>query len=257
MSLYFRLLGAGIRCRLQYKFDFLVTTVLYALLAAVDFLTVAAILYKYRSVSGWDVYEVALLSGLASTANGLFRVFGSELVEFERYLVTGEFDSLLIRPWPALATLLSRNFDLGRAGAFVQGLLLVVVGLHGTGAPVWLWIYCLMLPAAGALVIGSIYLAVGTVGFWLTRISDLTIFAVNAPLSAAAYPQEIYPRLLRWLFLSLLPVAAIGYVPLRYAFGKGGSPFALLVPFVAATAGVALTMRFWQWGQRYYQSSGS
>ncbi|HWI62168.1 MAG TPA: ABC-2 family transporter protein [Symbiobacteriaceae bacterium] len=257
MALYFRLLGAGLRARLQYKFDFLVTTVLYALITAIDFLIVAAILYKYKQVSGWDIYEIAMLSGLSSASNGLFRVFGAELTMFERYLVTGEYDSLLIRPWPALATLLSRNFDIGRVGAFLQGMLLIIIGLRGTAAPAWLWVYCLVVPVFGAMIIASIYIAVATAGFWLTRVDELTIFAVNAPLGASAYPQEIYPKVLRWLFLSLLPVAAIGYVPLHYALGKGGTPFSLLVPFVAAAASLTLTLRFWQWGQRFYQGAGN
>lgn len=257
MQLYFRLLGAGLRSRLQYKFDFLVTTILYGLITAIDFLTVAAILFKYKQVGGWNVYEVALLSGLASSSNGLFRVFGSEVTLFERYLVTGEFDNLLTRPWPTLAMLLSRNFDIGRIGAFLQGLVLMVVGLRGVGAPWWLWAYCFVVPLAGCLVIGSLYLAVATAGFWITRIDELQNFAVNAPMAAAMYPQEIFPRALRWLFLSLLPIAAIGYVPLQSALGKGGSPLGLLVPFLAAALSVTVTLRLWRWGERHYQSSGS
>ncbi|HYF75604.1 MAG TPA: ABC-2 family transporter protein [Symbiobacteriaceae bacterium] len=257
MALYLRLLGAGVRARLQYKFDFLFTTVLYGVITAIDFLTVAAILFRYSSVAGWNVYEIALLSGMASASNGLFRVLGSEVTLFERYLVTGEFDNLLIRPWPTLASLLTRNFDIGRVGAFLQGLLLVVVGLNGVGAPVWLWVYCLVVPFAGCLVIGAIYLAVAAAGFWLTRIDELQTFAVNAPLAAVNYPQEIFPKALRWLFLSLLPMAAIGYVPLSYALGKGGSVLGLVVPFLAAGASVAVSVRLWGWGERRYQSTGS
>lgn len=257
MRLYFRLLGAGLRARLQYKFDFLMTTVMYGLITAVDFLTVAAILYKYRSVSGWSVYEVALLAGITSASYGLFRTFGAELASFERYLVTGEFDSVLIRPWPTLATLLSRSFDIGRIGAVLQGLVVVGVGLQGIGAPPWLWLYCLTLPLAGGLVITAIYLTVATAGFWLTRIDDLQTFAGNAPMAAAVYPQEIYPKILRWLFLSLLPVAAIGYVPLRYALGKGGAPVALLVPYLAAVVSLRVSLWLWSRGERRYQSSGS
>lgn len=257
MALYLRLLAAGLRVRLQYKFDFLVTAVLYGVITGLEFLTVAAILYRYSTVAGWNVYEIALLSGLASASNGLYRVLGSELTLFERYLVTGEFDNLMIRPWPTLASLLTRNFDIGRIGAYLQGLLLIVVGLKGVGAAPWLWVYCLMVPFAGCLIVGSIYLSVATAGFWITRIDELQTFAVNAPLTAVNYPQEIYPKALRWLFLSLLPMAAIGYVPLTYALGKGGSALGLLVPFVAAGVSVAVSLRLWGWGERRYQSTGS
>jgi ABC-2 type transport system permease protein len=257
VALYFRLLGAGMRARLQYKLDFMLTTVLFAFITAIDFLTVAAILYRYRYVAGWNIYEVALLSGVSSAANGLYRVFGSELSTFERYLVQGEFDSLMTKPWPTLASLLSRNFDLGRVGAVLQGVVLIALGLKGVGAPAWLWVYAYVITLAGGFVMSSLSLAVAAAGFWILRIDDLQTFAINAPLAAATYPQEIFPKLLRWLFLSVLPVAAFSYVPLRYALGKGGTPWALGAPFVAGLLSVAVALRFWQWGERHYQSTGN
>lgn len=260
MRLYVRLLWASIRSRMQYRVDFIATTIMYGLMMAVDFLTVAVILHRYGTVGGWNLYEVALLAGVTATANGLHRTFAGELNGFERYLVSGEFDSLLIRPWPTLASLLARNFDLGRAGAVLQGFLLIGIGLNAVlaqGAPPWLAVYLCLLPVAGFGIIVAINLAVAAAGFWLTRIDELTIFALNAPQAAASYPLNIYPGWLRGLFTSLLPVAAFGYVPLNYALGKGGSPLALAAPFLAAAGSLLVGLRLWRIGERQYQSTGS
>jgi len=137
VSLYLRLLSASLRARLQYKWDFVVSGLFYALLSAVDFLTVAAIMYRFPRVGGWGFAEIALLAGLSGTSFGLFRVLCAELWTFEKYLVTGEFDSLLTRPWPTLMSLLARNFDLGRVGAMLQGVLLMVIGLKGVRCRRW------------------------------------------------------------------------------------------------------------------------
>lgn len=260
MALYFRLLASSIRARLQYKWDFLFTTLMYSALVAVDFVVVAAILYRYRSVAGWNVYEVALLSGVVSVSFGLFRTFAAELETFERYLVTGEFDQLLIRPWPTLASLLSRNFDLGRAGAILQGIVVIAIGLKGAlaqGAPPWFAVYVFLLPLAGACIFTGITLAVATAGFWLTRIDELQTFARGAPMTAANYPADIYPRWLRYLLTLVLPVLSMGYTPVRYVLGKGGTAFSLLVPFVTAIVALAIGLRLWAWGERRYQSTGS
>lgn len=260
MALYIRLLWASIRSRLQYKWDFALTAVLYALLTAVDFVTVAAILTRYQAIAGWRVSEVALLAGVSGTSFGLFRTFGSELDTFDRYLVQGEFDNLLIRPWPSLATLLSRNFDLGRAGAIAQGLLILTIGVTGVlreGAPTWVAVYAYVLPLAGALVVGACALATAAAGFWLTRVSDLLTFTVSAPVTAANYPMEIFPRWLRWLFTGVLPVATTGYLPLRYALGKGGEPYFLVLPFVCGALAASAAYRFWRMGEQRYQSTGN
>lgn len=260
MDLYLRLLGASIRSRMQYRWDFILTTFFYALITAIDFLTVAAILYRYESVAGWSLYEVALLSGLASSSHGIYRVLAAELDTFEKYLVGGEYDNLLIRPWPPLLSLLARNFDLGRIGAALQGYLVLSIGLSGVlaeGAPGWLVPYALLVPLPGAVIIGSIAIAVAGAGFYLTRISDLQTFAINAPVGAANYPAEIFPRWLRGLLTALLPVACIGYIPIRYALGKGGSPLDLLVPIAAASIALVVALRIYRMGERRYQSTGS
>lgn len=245
---------------MQYKLDFVVSTLLYALLTAVDFLTVAAILYRYPTVGGWNIYEIALLSGIMSTAYGIYRTMAAELHNFEHYLVTGEFDNLLTRPWPTLASLLTRGFDLGRIGAAVQGMVLTAVGLSGVarpGLPVWLAFYVWLLPLAGAVIILSMNLAAATAGFWLTRIDELTILMTNAPQAAANYPISIYPTWLRRLLLGVIPVGTVAYVPLVYALGKGGSALYLWAPFMAAVVFITLSLRLWRLGERHYQSTGS
>lgn len=260
MELYLRLLRASIRARMAYKLDFIITSLLYALITASDFLTVAAILLRYPSMAGWGLYEVALLSGIASASKGFYRVFASELDGFERYLVNGEYDSLLIRPWPALLSLLARNFDLARVGAVLQGYLVLGLGLSGVlaeGAPRWLLGYALLLPLAGTLVVVSIAIAVAGAGFYLTRIGDLQTFAIDAPTTAAAYPAGIFPQWLRGLLTGLLPVTAIGYWPLRYALGKGGSSLVLGAPVLAAGLGLMVALWIYRRGERRYQSTGS
>lgn len=260
MRLYFRLLTASVRARMQYKTDFFVTMLLYALGAALEFLTIAAVLYRYPRIGGWNIYEIAVLSGIATTSYGLFRIFGSELNGFERYLVTGEFDSLLIRPWPSLATLLSRHFDLARAGATLQGLALMAFGLKGVvaaGAPPWVPAYAFLMPLAGALVVGAMSLATAAAGFWLTRIEELSVFTLNAPVTAGSYPLNIFPGWMRRLLTVVLPIATIGFIPLSYAFGKGGRAWHLAVPFLSAAAAVWVTTLFWLRGERHYQSTGS
>lgn len=260
MRLYLRLIAASVRARLQYKWDFLLTTLLHAVMTSVDFLTVAAILLRYHSVAGWNIYEVALLSGIISASHGLFRLVGTEINGFEQYLVSGEFDQLLTRPWQTLPSLLSRTFDIGRIGGILQGYLVIGIGLKGVlaaGAPVWMVPYVLVLPLAGLFIDGAIHLMTATAGFWLTRIDELLTFTTNAPLTAAQYPADIYPGWLRKLLTTVLPMLTIGYIPVRYALGKGGGPLALAVPFVTAVLMALVSLRLWHWGERHYQSTGN
>jgi len=259
--LYLHLLKASLRARMQYRLDFLTTTVFYAFLLVCDFIIVAAILYRLGSLSGWSIYEIGLLYGVSSLAQGLYRTLGEELNGFDRYLVEGNFDSVLIRPWPSLLVLLSRNIDLARAGAALQGVLVLAYSvfhlLRAARLSAAGFIYVCLLPLAGTAIFFAISLATAASGFWLTRTHDLMVFTMYAPSTASYYPLEIYPRALRSLLYSVLPVAFIAYVPVRYLLGKGGGPASLVTPPLVALLSLFLAYRMWMVGHKRYHSTGS
>ena len=121
LRLYGRLAAASLRARMQYKMDFLMSTFFYAMLTMSDFLCWRRSCSALREVGGWNIYEVGLLYGMSWISMWLYRTFAPELHNFDRYIVYGEFDGLLVRPWPTLLTLLGRNFEPHRLGAALQG----------------------------------------------------------------------------------------------------------------------------------------
>jgi ABC-2 type transport system permease protein len=260
MQIYLRLLAASIRARMAYRWNFLMTTWLYGCVTAIDFATIAIVLSRFKVVGGWDVYEVALLAGIASTSFGLYRSFASELHEFESYLITGSFDAILVRPYPPLLTLLAQRFEIARIGALLQGLLVLGIGLRAFlqrgGSPLAV-IYIACLPLFGFAIMVGLNLVVAGIGFWITRIEQLQHFVLGAPMAAAQYPLAIFPAWLRRVLTGILPVGAWGYYPLCYLLGKGGTPLALGAPLTAALAMLAVGLLAWELGLRRYQSTGS
>ncbi len=256
-----RLARAGLRERMQYKFSFLVSALIRGASIAVDFALVAVILYRFRFVDGWDVFEVALLYGPASAAQGLFRMVGYEIEGFENYLINGTFDSILIRPWPTLFTLLARRMDFNRLGITAQGLVVCALGAAKLVArgqlQAWDLLYIALLPLFGALVLLAVSTFTAALGFWLIRIDELQVFTLYAPLTASYYPLSIYPGWLRGLLFTVIPMAFINYVPVLYLLGKGGGGWALAASPAVAAVACALAYRFWLFAERYYQSTGS
>jgi len=261
LSLYLRSVQAAMRAKMQYKGDFVTGLLLYAVLSATDFLMIAAILTRFPRLGGWDVYEVGLLYGMASIATGLYRTFGAELHAFERYLVRGEFDVLLLRPWPTLLTLLGRNVEPERLGNALQGAIILSLCAHRlmeTGVLDALEVaYVAAASLFGTLVPFSLALLTAAVGFWVVRVDELQTFVMYAPVSASHYPLTIYPGWLRALLTGVLPVGFMNFVPVQYLLGKGGGPWALwLTPLVIAGFAL-LAYGFWRLGERHYQSTGT
>lgn len=260
IKLFFTLWGASLRSRMQYKGNFLFSTWAYALIMAIDFLMLSAILLRFDDVRGWTLFEVGYLYGIASASLSLYRLLAPEIHEFERYMVEGEFDSLLIRPVSPLTLLLTRNLELSRIGGVLQGWAILGISLYGLSDTAH-WLPALLyLPIAFASGLGisfALGLITATLAFWTQRIKDFQAFTLYAPNSAANYPMSVYPGWLRWILFTVLPVAFIAYVPALALLDKGGSWHLLWIsPLVAATF-VWLSLRFWQFGIRHYHSTGS
>ncbi|WP_309121985.1 ABC-2 family transporter protein [Paenibacillus sp.] len=259
LSLYFKLLRASVRSRMQYRFNFVFTSLVAALISAADFLMVAVVLLRFDHVKQWNVYEIGYLYAVIILAKMLYRTFTSDMHHIEKYLVTGDLDQLMVRPVPVLFGLMTANVKL-LPGELVQGtaVLSVCIGamLRSGQLEPWaipLTIYSILV---GAVILSAIGLATATVGFWTTQVDDLQSFTEDAARNAGQYPLTLYPDWLKGILLTLLPVGFVNYLPALYLL-KGE-----LGPWVfAATGGVAifamgLALRFWRFGIRRYQSTG-
>jgi ABC-2 type transport system permease protein len=261
LKLYARLISASIRSKMQYKLDFIGATLIQATMSMYDFLFVAAILWRFRFIHGWSIYEVGLLYAISTIGWGVYRVFCNELETFEIYIVSGAYDSVLIRPWPALLVLLSRNLDLSRVTWVIQGLAvgaICVPPLMRSGALTWFGLAQVLLACLwSTLICAAVGLATAAAAFWIVRIEELQVFTQNAPRTAALYPLEIYPQWLRTALLTVIPFAVGNYLPVVYILGKGGTWMNLIWPAAASAASLYAANALWHAGEARYHSTGS
>lgn len=257
--LYRRLVAASWRAVLQYKFSFFVSVFLNCWLTVTDFLVVLTIVYSTKTVGGWNLAQIGVIYGIVGISAAFFRTFGSELHMFQDYIIRGEFDGILLRPWPSLLVLLSRRIEFFRLGGVIQSGTVLLLSLHHLGGPQilgWRYFYLLLLPLSGTVIIFGISVAIAACAFWFGRVRDLQTLAFYAANYAASYPTSIYPSWMRAL-LTLIPVTFVGYVPARFALGLGGSAWHLVLPWIVAALTWVLSLMLWRAGEAAYQSSGS
>lgn len=258
----YRILAAtSLKSALQYRFSFIANFFGVGAYMVADFLVLAAIIIRFGTIGGWNPWEVAVLYGMTSSALGLFRAIGSEIHDFDKYLVNGELDALLTRPWDPLFVLLTRRLDVNRLGAPAQGLAVAAIGVvHLVGAGAISLFDAALIPLFilnGVLVYAGISVATATIGFWTTRIDDLQPVTIYAPSTAASYPLVIFPGWLRGLLTTLLPVALTNYIPLTCLLHKGAPWYVLPGSVAAAAVFLWLVWRFWRIGLKHYNSTGS
>ncbi len=245
---------------MQYKFNFILSTLMVFLMFGLEFMTVSIIIYKFDGIKGWSVYEAGYLFAIMMFVRASYRMIAGEVNGFEKYLVQGMLDQLLLRPMPVLLVLVTRNFR-PMAGELVLGSILISICLSHLmeKGQVTLWAIpgTLAVIISGTIITLSIGLATATVGFWTHRIDELQRITDNAATIASQYPLSIYPKWMRITLLTIIPMGFTSYMPSLYVIR--GELGLWILPATMLLAAILLlgALRFWKHGLAHYQSTGT
>ncbi len=263
--LYLHLIDHQARAQLQYRASFLLQVAGVFCGGFVDFLAILILFGRFESIGGWTVAEVALLYGLVAVPFAIAHLVGQGFDEFAMTIRTGSFDQVLIRPRTTFLQVLGSQFSLRQLGRVAEALVVLGLGLAWLDVRAWWsvghWLFMLWSIAGGVLFFLGMMLVGATLCFWTVEsIEAINIFTYGGA-EMAHYPMHIFGDWLRRVFIYLVPLAFVNYVPALWLLGKPdplGLPAwapLLAVPLCAVVFGVGLLA--WRTGVRHYLSTGS
>ncbi|MEO5807972.1 ABC-2 family transporter protein [Devosia sp.] len=250
-----------VKSRMEYRSAFLLAIGAQFFSYACGFTSLWVMLLRFDTLGGWSWPQLALLFSfqLLTYSLGAATSF-VQLRDIEEKVRLGTFDTLLVKPFSPWAYLVFSGLNIGYAGhiALAAGLMawaLTQVGVDwnfGTVA------YLVAATISAAMVNAAIITMIGATAFIVVQSSHLyTIFFGVWELSR--YPLNIFPAVLQWTLLTIVPLGFASYVPMAYLIGKDiavlgswGGPLSLL----AGPVLVLLAMAHWRFAISKYQGAG-
>lgn len=263
LSLLGTLASASIRSELQYRAN-AVSSILGGILFQITgFIVVWIIVERFAQIGGWGLAELTFLYGMRLASHGIFYACFSQMFEFDRVLITGEFDRYLVRPMPPLVQLFTRKLRINAFGDLLGGSALLIAASTSANvdwSPLAL-LFLLLAVIGGGLVEGAVQITLGSLSFRYLQTLQLRA-TVNEIFNVYGnYPQQIFPTALRVVLTVALPIAFVAYFPASVLLNRAGE---LAVPvWLAASSplvGVilfAIAVRIWKIQSVNYQSSGN
>src|SRR5262245_16065182 len=98
LHLYWRYVIISIRAQLQYRASFIIQCLARFLISGIEVIGLAALFDRFGSLRGWALAEVGLFYGMIGVAFALAEAIGRGFDVFFRFIRTGDFDRLLLRP---------------------------------------------------------------------------------------------------------------------------------------------------------------
>lgn len=259
---YWVLLNASIRARMQYKQSFWIMMIGYSLTAVMDFLLIGMLVYKFKNIGGWSLFELALIYALSMLSMSFYRTFGSELNNFQNYIISGDFDKFLLKPMGVLTQVVTVNVDFGKISSVVVSIIIIFISFINLGI-VWSVgkvFFLVITIISGIVIMYSLAIITASFAFWTTRTDELIIFMIYSTSNANNYPLDIYRQWVRNLLTFMLPLGFINYYPTLYLLNKTVNSYSGFLRFaspIAAILMVGAAALIWKTGLRAYQSTGS
>ena len=189
---------------------------------------------RFKQIRGWGVGDILLLNAVVATGYGLAFTFFGNALQLSRVIAQGQLDYYLALPRGVLLNVLASRMSNSALGDISFGIVTYLLTGRFTPAEIGLWLIGSLL---AAVVFVMAFTFFHSLTFWLGNASGLAEQAMNAMLTFAMYPSDIFQGVVRFMMFTLLPAAFVGLVPLQVVRGLDLNGLALL-------AGAALAITF-------------
>ena len=255
--LYLAFLRFSFSKALQFRLDFYFRVVMDLVFYAVHLLFFTVIYRHTPMLGGWDLEQIYVFACGAMLVDAIhMTIFANNMWWLPIYINRGDMDYYLVRPVSSLFFLSVREvaansfLNLLAAGALVAWAL----WNHGGFDAGRILIYLAFL-ALGAFVHYLIRVTFIIPVFWLhsSRGLDEVAWTLNR---LADNPHQIFPGPMRWVLVSVLPLAFTVSLPAHILFD--GLDGRTLLHVLAVTAGLfAFVVWFWNRALAAYSSASS
>ena len=259
---YARLLGVQVKASaltsMQYRADFAVEGLISIYWLGWNLVPLLVLYGQRDMVAGWDFPSALVVIAWFTVLRGLLDgAINPSLVGVVEKIRNGEFDYLLLKPADAQFLVSTAKFEpwkiidvLGGVGLAVAAF--VMLGRAPAPGDVAL---CLVLLAAGALVLYSIWILVISASFWLIRLDNL-VYLFMAVFDAARWPVAVFRGVWRVLFTLVIPLALMTTFPAMAILGTLDARTAV-TGLAGALLFAAVARALWRAAIRNYTSASS
>jgi ABC-2 type transport system permease protein len=260
---YWMLLRGQTRSQASYRASFAVDVLSSATATLFDVTTVLVLFRVTGSLGGFGLAEVLVMVGLSAAGFAAADLVFGNVDQLKRYVRTGLFDAVLLRPLRPLPQLVVMDLPVRKVGRVLigVGILVTAVLIARVDWTAGRAVLVVLTPLAGMVFFGSLFVATASLAFWWVESGEVGNAFTYGGRDFTAYPVTVYEGLFRRVFAFGLGFAFVAYYPALALLGRA-DPLGLpswvgWASPAAAVVAAAVAAAVWRVGIRHYRSTGS
>ena len=258
LRLYFLIEAQYIKGRLQYRVDFLISSIgmFFSSLATLGIFWV--IFNSIPSLAGWTFMEMVFIYAFYMIAISPMQILFDNIWFLRFHVQSGTFLKYYFRPMDMLFYYMSERFDIKGLTQLAAGIILLVYASVQLGLKwsAWKLLLLLVTLSSASLVLIALVVMAGCSSFWL--VNSYPVLALAWRLREfAPYPLSIFDGIFRFAFTFIMPIGFIAFYPAQFFLRPAEiSPWVYLTPVIGIGL-FALAYRVWVLGVNSYSGTGS
>ena len=234
MKLYLKSLSMYIKSVLEYKASFIISFVSQILVFFSYYFIILALFSKFDNIKGFTLYEVLLCFSVIQFGFSFCECFARGIDQFDRLIINGDFDRILLRPKNIILQVLCFDIDFIKISRIIQALIVMVIALIKLNVK-WNILRVITLTLMNLSAIGiffGIFLLAAAYCFITVQGLEVRNVFTDGGKHMAQYPIGVFKKGFVWFFTFIIPYAFVNYYPLLYFIGKSDNKLYALSPII-------------------------
>lgn len=262
VDLYFKLVGAGIRAQLQYRFAFVMRIIGMITTYTGTAVTMWVMLYNFQELGSWNFYEMLFLYALAILSWGFCIILFFHFRSLDTYILNGTFDRFLVRPINPFFHFMAMKFDVASFGQFIFSIFIFIWVSFELNIQWSLGnsLFLLSSVTGGILIQGGLLVMISAIAFWTTKSEQFYWVVMFPARNLTNYPLVIYPKVVQWFTAFVIPFGFVNYFPAAVILEKETPFFPANIGYYSPLVGLVffiIAYFIWMLGLSRYKSTGS
>ena len=216
MKLYLNSLALHLKSALEYRIYFLISFLSQILIFFTYYFVILALFSKFNNIKGFTLYEVLLCFSIIQFGFSFNEVFARGIDKFDKLIIEGGFDRLLLRPKNLILQVLCSDGDFVKVSRLIQSIIVLIIALINLKIEItFMKIICLILMLISSCVIFfGIFLLAASYCFITIQGLEVSNVFTDGGKHMAQYPIGVFKKGFVFFFTFIIPYAFVNYNPL-------------------------------------------
>jgi ABC-2 type transport system permease protein len=241
---------------MQYRADFLLGLVSSLGFSIVGPIFQYLIFTQTRGYPGWNLRQIILFQGIVLVWTGIRELLFGGLAYIPIELVwRGDFDRLLLKPYPPIGIILTAGFGFMNIGTIIAGLVITIFSMNVMKLGVSLLqlsqlLICLICGLIFSMAIYVFYSSIVIMVIQMSRIIEI----LRNLLRFAEFPLEIFSKSAQVVLTTVIPLIIWMYIPAQILLKRANT--ILFISCVSCLVFMVLSLKLWNICLKRYTSAG-